>query len=144
MSIVYTSDLARVGEEDLSGFFVGWPNPPDAETLLRVLRGSQQVVLAKDGRRVVGFATALTDGVLTAFVPLLEVLPEYQGRGVGRELVRRVVQELGEIYAIDLVCDDELKPFYGELGFVPMTAMSKRNYSVQCGKPERATSPRRT
>ena len=134
MSIVYTSGLSGVGEGDLSGFFVGWPNPPDVETLLRVLQGSQHVVLAKDGSQVVGFATALTDGVLTAFVPLLEVLPEYQGRGVGKELVRRVVDELGDLYAIDLICDEELKPFYGELGFVPMTGMVKRNYAHQSGR----------
>ena len=134
MSIVYTSELSGVGEEDLRGFFVGWPNPPDAGTLLRVLRGSQHVELAKDGSRVVGFATALTDGVLTAFVPLLEVLADYQGRGLGKELVRLVMQELGEIYALDLVCDDELKPFYGDLGFVPMTAMVKRNYALQSGR----------
>ena len=38
------------------------------------------------------------------------------------------------MYAIDLICDDELKPFYGELGFAPMTAMSKRNYARQSGR----------
>ena len=47
MAIVYTSELSGVGEEDLRGFFVSWPNPPDAGTLLRVLRGSQHAVVAK-------------------------------------------------------------------------------------------------
>jgi len=35
---------------------------------------------------------------------------------------------LSNLYMIDLCCDDELKPFYRELGFTPLTAMGKRNY----------------
>ena len=34
-----------------------------------------------DAGRVVGFVTAISDGVLSAYIPLLEVLPEYQGAG---------------------------------------------------------------
>ena len=134
MAIKYTTSIVGVTHEDLSGFFVGWPNPPSVETLREILMGSDHFVIAMDGQRVVGFATAVSDGVLTGFIPLLEVIAEYHGKGIGKELVRLIVSELGELYAIDLICDDELKPFYGDLGFVPMTAMVRRNYTAQCGK----------
>jgi len=87
----------------LTGFFVGWPNPPDPETHLRILRHSDAVVLAVDEAtgQVAGFITAITDHVITAYIPHLEVLPDYQDQGIGRELVVRMVARLRDLYAID-------------------------------------------
>jgi ribosomal protein S18 acetylase RimI-like enzyme len=65
---------------------------------------------------VVGFVTAIGDRVLTASIPLLEVLPAYRGRGIASELVRRVLARLSGRYSIDLTCDPELIPFYERLG----------------------------
>ena len=71
------------------GFFEGWPSPPDPERHLAHLRGAEAVVLAVDPASgdVVGFITAVGDGGLVAFIPLLEVLPAWRGQGIGRELV---------------------------------------------------------
>ena len=102
--------------EDLQGFFVGWPRAPSAERQLELLRRSDHVVLALDDRRVVGFVTAISDGVLSAFVPLLEVLPEYQERGIGSELMRRVLAQLEHLYMVDLCRDAGLEPFYRRFG----------------------------
>lgn len=133
--ITYTTDVAAVDVTHLEGpFFVGWPDPPDATTHLAILRGSSRVVLAWADDRVVGFATALTDGVLAAFVPLLEVTPTHQGRGIGAELVRRLVAELEPLYAIDAICDPELVPFYERLGFVAIDGVARRDRSVQSGR----------
>jgi ribosomal protein S18 acetylase RimI-like enzyme len=114
--IEYRTDLARVGPGDLDGFFVGWPKPPSSEQHLEILRGSSHVVLARDAERVVGFVTAISDGVLSAYIPLLEVVPEYQGRGIGAELVRRLLAELGGLYMVDLCCDEDVVGFYERLG----------------------------
>ena len=115
--IEYAESLDAVEPEHLEGFFVGWPSPPSPERHLEILHGSAAAVLARDGERVVGFVTAISDGVLSAYLPLLEVLPEYQGRGIGSELVRRMLARLGRLYMIDLSCDDELEAFYRPLGF---------------------------
>jgi ribosomal protein S18 acetylase RimI-like enzyme len=114
--IEYTTDVEGVERRHLEGFFVGWPLPPSPERHLEILRGSAEVVLAKEGERVVGFVTAISDGVLSAYVPLLEVLPEYQGRGVGSELLRRLLERLDGRYMVDLSCDDDVVPFYERLG----------------------------
>jgi GNAT superfamily N-acetyltransferase len=84
----------------------------------------------------VGFVTAIGDGILTAFVPLLEVLPAYRGRGIGSELVRRVVDRLRNRYSVDLVCDEELIPFYERLGGRALTAMGWRNREALGGAPD--------
>jgi GNAT superfamily N-acetyltransferase len=91
--IHYTDDLTSVREDMLRGFFVGWPKRPSASQHLAVLRGSYRSVVAIEtvDERVVGFVNMLSDGVLTAFIPWLEVLPGYQRQGIGSELMHRRV-----------------------------------------------------
>ncbi|HYF62120.1 MAG TPA: GNAT family N-acetyltransferase [Herpetosiphonaceae bacterium] len=134
--ITYQDDLAGIEPGMLAGFFVGWPDPPAPATHLRLLDGSQHALLARDeaSGQVVGFVTAISDGVLTAFIPLLEVLPDYQGRGIGQELVRRMLERLRQLYAIDLLCDADLQPFYARLGMRPASGMLVRNYDRQSGE----------
>jgi GNAT superfamily N-acetyltransferase len=126
--ITYSQDVASLETAALEGgFFVGWPAPPSSAKHLAVLRGSYRAIVALDGDGVVGFVTAVSDGVATSFIPWLEVLPAYQGRGIGRELLGRMVAELGHLYSIDLVCDDDVVPFYDGLGWHRASAMLKRN-----------------
>ena len=126
--VVYTSDVTGLSPAELEGFFVDWPSAPSPERHLEILRGSDHVVLARDseGGRVVGFTTAISDGVLSAFIPLLEVLPERQGQGIGSELVRRMLSELEDFYMVDLVCDPELEPFYRRFEMRLLSGMGVR------------------
>jgi ribosomal protein S18 acetylase RimI-like enzyme len=133
--IHYTHSSAGVQPEQLAGFFEGWSNPPSAETHLRILRASSHVVLAVDSDdRVVGFVTAISDGVLSAYVPLLEVLPFRRRRGIASELIRQLLRELDGLYSINLHCDPELQPFYERLGMRALCGMAIRNYSAQAGR----------
>jgi ribosomal protein S18 acetylase RimI-like enzyme len=123
-------------EEQLRGpFFVGWPNPPSPATHLRILQGSDHIVVAIDETTgmVVGFVTAISDGVLAAFIPNLEVTPAYQNRGIGTELMRRVLAQMTHLYSIDLLCDEDVQPYYERLGMRRATGMLVRNYDRQSG-----------
>ena len=133
--ITYTDSLAGVTPDRLAGFFVDWPDPPAPEKHLQLLRQSYAVELAVDDSSgaVVGFITAISDGVLAAYIPLLEVLPDYQGQGIGTELTRRMLDRLRHLYAVDLICDTDVQPFYARLGMQPYTAMIWRNYDRQSG-----------
>jgi ribosomal protein S18 acetylase RimI-like enzyme len=134
--IQYTSRTDDLTPSQLTGFFEGWPNPPSPETHLEILRGSYRVMLAvdTDTDRVVGFVNAISDGVLAAYIPLLEVLPEYRGRGIGSELVRRLQALLEGLYMVDLVCNPELESYYTRLGFAPLLAMIRRDFDAQSGR----------
>lgn len=133
--MIYKNSLDGITPEMLSGFFVDWPNPPSSQTHLKLLKNSSKVVMAVDPgiNRVVGFITAISDGVLSAYIPLLEVLPEYQHKGIGKNLVNSMLKELNDLYMIDLCCDESLVPFYKELGMVKSNGMLKRNYGRQSG-----------
>lgn len=133
--ITYRTDIDDLQATELEGFFVGWPSHPDAETHLRILENSDAVALAidSDADRVVGFANAISDGILAAYIPLLEVLPDWQERGIGSRLVETLCDQLDDLYMIDAVCDEGLRPFYERLGFQALTGMAKRNYENQSG-----------
>ena len=130
MSIQYELfDGDHVKPEELSGFFEGWINPPTPEKHHQILAGSYMVLLARDEdtSRIVGFINAISDGVLSCFIPLLEVLPEYRGKGIGKELVSRLVERLDNFRMVDLCCDEELRGYYETLGFMPGRGMIRRN-----------------
>jgi GNAT superfamily N-acetyltransferase len=136
--ISYTDSLTGIDTSQLEGFFAGWPNPPSPETHLRILQGSAHVLLALDDEsgRVVGFINAISDGVLSAYIPLLEVLPEWRKKGVGKELVGRMLSALEGLYMVDLTCDRELQPWYEGFGLLPSTGMMLRNYGRQGGRDQ--------
>ena len=130
VSIEYRDTAAGITPEMLQGFFEGWWRPHTPEGHLKILNSSDHIVLAvdEDAKRVVGFITALTDGVQAAFIPLLEVLPDYRGRGIGSALVREMLAKLEGLPAIDLMCEPELQTFYQRFGMSPSVGMIIRNY----------------
>jgi N-acetylglutamate synthase-like GNAT family acetyltransferase len=65
------SDLARLGE---------------------IVRGSTRIVWAMEHHKVIGFASAISDGALTGFVSHVVVQADSQGRGVEEALVDRLVK----------------------------------------------------
>jgi len=82
---------------------------------------------------VVGFINALSDRVLTAYIPLLEVIPAYKNQGIGTILVERMLEKLQNYYMIDLLCDKNLQAYYSNKGMIKASGMMKRNYRHQSG-----------
>lgn len=130
----YSDELKQLEIED--GFFEGWPNPPSKETHRKILEKSYKSLVAIDetSNAIIGFINVISDGILSAYIPLLEVLPLYQKQGIGSELVKRMIEELDDFYMIDLCCDKGLQPFYEKLDMVQSHGMIHRNYKYQCGR----------
>jgi GNAT superfamily N-acetyltransferase len=134
-----TGELAyRSGYSDdldlrVTDFFEGWPTPPTEAVFHDAMRGSYAAEFAMVEGRVIGFVNAISDGVATAFIPWLEVVPEYRGKGVGGALVRRVLDRLGHLYSVDLVCDPPLVPYYQRFGLAPIQGMGLRTPSNLAG-----------
>lgn len=135
--ITYTSSLAGITSDHLQGgFFAGWPHPPSPKAHYQILANSSAVVLGRnEAGMVVGFITAISDGISCAYIPHLEVLSDYQGHGIGTELVKLMLARLRHLYMIDLVCDPALQPFYEGLGMRPVVGMVVRNYDRQACEP---------
>ena len=131
ISYIYTTD--GIAPHQREGYFTHWLYPPAPEPILRIQHGSRVIVLAFDSEleRVVGYITAISDGVSCAYIPHLEVLESQRGHGIGSELVRRMLEKLQHLYMIDLMCDPDLQPFYARLGLRPHTGMIVRNFDRQ-------------
>lgn len=131
MGICYQESSEGVTAEHLKGgFCVGWRKPRTPAEHLTILQNSSYVMLARDEstQQVVGFVTVLTDDIQAAFVSLLEVLPDFQGRGVGSTLMKRVIDRFGHLPALDLTCRPELQTFYARFGMQPSVGAIRRNY----------------
>lgn len=133
--IKYIDSPEGIFPGNLQGFFIGWPNPPSPSKHLEILQKADYVILAveTDTNRVIGFINAISDKVLTAYIPLLEVLPEYHGKGIGEELVSRMLSKLKDYYMIDICVRKCHNVFYKKYGMRRANCMVIRDFSKQNG-----------
>src|SRR6266850_3961127 len=68
-----------------------WSSTEKPELLHKALLASHSLVTAWDGTRLIGLGNAISDGCLVVYYPHLLVLPEYQGQGIGTEIMRRLL-----------------------------------------------------
>ncbi len=124
----YFRDCDTLTTDMLKGFFVGWKTPLSARQHLKILQNSAHIVWAEENGRCVGFINAITDGMVFAFIPMLEVIPEYQGRGIGTKLMELMLESLKDYTNIDLLCDAPLQPFYEKFGMLKTHGMVIRKF----------------
>lgn len=91
-----------------------------AEQLLQAVKNSQFVVAAWEGERLVGFGRVLTDGVMHAMIYEMIIHPDYQGRGIGTQIIRKLIAWCDEhkIHDVQLFCARGKRGFYEKNGFV--------------------------
>jgi ribosomal protein S18 acetylase RimI-like enzyme len=97
----------------------------DPARLAQLVRGSLYVVSAWENDRLVGFARAISDGASNAYVSTVAVLPEHRGRGIGREMMRRLLDGHDGVLFV-LHARPELQPFYAKHGFEHASDMLRR------------------
>lgn len=119
MEIVYT-DIKKYSTEDLQTLFrsVDWLSASYPERLKKALDHCETVITAWSGDRLVGLINAIDDSELTAYVHYLCVNPEYQGMGIGGELLRRIKEKYRDYLYIILIAENEpLIKYYRKNGF---------------------------
>lgn len=88
------------------------------DKILRAFKNSPVVCLAFASDRLIGASRAVTDGEYHAFVYDVAVHPDFQGNGVGKELVSRLLAKIN-VWRVMLVADGEVQDFYRHFGFEP-------------------------
>jgi ribosomal protein S18 acetylase RimI-like enzyme len=118
MNIVY-KDIQTFDPKELQDLFlsVGWSSGHYPEKLVVAMKNSGSVFTAWDNDKLVGLINALDDGVMTAYVHYLLVNPSYQGKGVGKELVRLISDKYKDYLRIVLIAYDKEVGFYKNSGF---------------------------
>jgi len=96
---------------------VQWSAARKPDRLMRALRRSHSVVTAWVKGSLVGLGNALSDGSLVVYYPHMLVLPEFQGRGIGQELMRRLMKRYRGFHQHILIAEAEAISFYRKCGF---------------------------
>ncbi len=98
--------------------------PLSLEQAERALANSIYTVCAYDNGKPVGMGRMVGDGVVIVYVQDLIVHPDLQSRGVGKELLRRLISHAKEIrlpgtqLMLDLMCAKGREQFYSHMGFL--------------------------
>ena len=86
---------------------VGWSAyTREPELFDPMIDGAWLVLSAWDEDRLVGLVRVVGDGATVACIQDLLVLPEHQGRGIGRALLGRALQACAGIRQIYITTDD--------------------------------------
>lgn len=121
----WVSDIATVDWQELSDLYRNAPlgNKPPA-ALATVFGNSMFTRLVYAGDRLVGAGRALADGLDCAYIADVAVYPDHQGRGLGKAIIRQLVEAARGHKKIILYANPGTEGFYRSLGFLTMnTAM---------------------
>jgi len=99
----------------------GWPGIAEKgpRKMSEALAGSWYIVCAYDGDRLVGSGRVVSDGAHQALICDLIVLPEYQGKGIGSEILTRLLKKCREhdITMVSLFAAQGKGGYYKRFGF---------------------------
>lgn len=99
---------------------VNWRNYTDDRQILKsALSNSHKTYVFSQENRILGLVRTISDGFTICYIQDLLVHSDYQGRGIGRELIKHILLSNENIRQIVLMTDakEELKNFYSKAGF---------------------------
>ena len=119
MTEIEYKEIHEFKKEELQDLFlsVEWSSGHFPDKLQIAMRNFETVISAWDENKLVGMICAMDDGIMTAYIHYLLVMPEYQDKGIGRELVLRVKEIYNDYLRIVVVGYDEEIEFYENCGF---------------------------
>jgi ribosomal protein S18 acetylase RimI-like enzyme len=97
---------------------LGNKNPDDLKI---AFNNSMYKCFIYDGQKIVGAGRALADGVDVSYICDVAIHPEYQGFGLGKQIVNKLVEFSQGYNKILLFASAGKEPFYSKLGFDRMT-----------------------
>ena len=128
MNIAFKYELNGVNWSEAAELFRRAPlGVRDPDKLRRSCEKSFLVCFAYIENKLVGMSRAISDGEYHAAIYDLVILPEYQSKGIGTQIMEELHRRL-PVKTIILYAVPGKELFYGKLGYSKMlTAMARRN-----------------
>jgi ribosomal protein S18 acetylase RimI-like enzyme len=142
--IRWVNDIDTVDWDELSELYRVAPLGNKPPTVLRTVFGNSMFIrFGYIGGRLVAAGRVLADGIDCAYIGDVAVHPDHQGRGLGKSVVRQLIEAAEGHRKIILNARPSTEGFYAGLGFLPMnTAMAVWNdpdAAIQSGLLRRAS-----
>ncbi len=119
--IQYTQEAGdTIDPKELAVLFrrAGLPRPVgDLERIEKMTKHANLIICARDKNRLVGIARALTDFCYCCYLSDLAVDSAYQKQGVGKKLIQKVTELIGEGSSLLLLSAPQATSYYSHLGF---------------------------
>ncbi|RXZ80382.1 N-acetyltransferase [Paenibacillaceae bacterium] len=121
MELTYRTDIPH--KEDYYYLFqsTGW-NAEEVwsmNTLFEAIQNSWYIVTVYDGEKLVASGRLVSDGHVQCFICEMMVLPDYQKKGIGQEIMTQLLNhcKTNNIRWVQLSCASGKKAFYEKYGF---------------------------
>ncbi len=95
----------------------GWSSARKPQILHQALLNSHALISAWDEKKLVGIGNAISDGFLVVYYPHLLVDLDYQGQGIGKQIMEILKQQYEGMHMQMLVAESEAIAFYQKCGF---------------------------
>ncbi len=113
-------DVERVDVDEVHRYLSEesyWAEGRFRDTVEALVRGATRVVGVYHAGSQVGFARAVSDGHTVAYLADVYVLPEHRGRGLGKEVVREIVDGSSFANVRWLLHTADAQELYAQIGF---------------------------
>ena len=120
---------------------VGWNEIEPAQAQAGI-NNSSFLVAAVNDEKTVGMARLVCDGGYVAVIVDVIVLPEYQGKGIGKCLLQKVMDYIignlkdGQSVFVNLMAAKGRESFYRKFGFI-----ERPNENLGCGMTQWISKP---
>ncbi len=122
MALQWSHTIEGVDWEELSQLYrvapLGYKKPEDLKI---VFSNSRFTCFVSEAGRLVGVGRVLSDGLDCAYLCDVAVLPSHQGRGIGKAILRDLIERCRGHRKIILYAVPGKEPFYRKFGFRRMT-----------------------
>lgn len=96
----------------------------DLEIITKIVANSFCFVIATLDDQIIGMGRALSDGISDAYIQDVTVQKEFRGQGIGKAIIRTLVNFLKEhkLQWVGLISEPGYEGFYQGLGFKEMVS----------------------
>jgi GNAT superfamily N-acetyltransferase len=109
-----------VDQEELVELFLKleWQSGKYGDRLYHAVKNSGYYVTARNSiQELIGLISALDDGAINVYIPYALVHPDYQRRGIGKNMMKMLLEHYRDFLRITLISYYESTAFYQGNGF---------------------------
>ena len=112
-------DKHDFNKEEIEDLFlsVEWSSGKFPEKLVIAMKNFKTVFSAYDNDKLVGMICVMDDGIMNAYIHYLLVNPNYQKKGIGKQLVEMVKEKYKDYLRLAVIGYYKAEGFYKALGF---------------------------